>query len=499
MSMSFYAPPLATNLSWTGAYSALDPNNLANVANQNKSLYLDGSNALAFGSNGIQQPVITDANGMIPSSLIPASFDDIREYPTVGDFPAVGDNTNGILYYAVDTGYFYKWNAGTLTYINISTVNFYNKTQIDDFLNTKLNKTGDTMTGTLNMNSNAITNIGTITTTTINGTSTNTGTINATTSNLGTLGSNVNLGLKNLTNGSLIACDNITCPNIATTTLHDIGGVSYVNLASNIITMSKPILMGNNTISGASAVSAHDVRIYQINSEGNGSRSIYFEDNITYFDKNIGMGSRNISDAGTVSTVTTNATTINTTNMNTTTATGTNANFTTVTAPNVNATTATGTNANFTTVTAPNVNTTTATGTNANFTNISVSALTINSGGVVTGIGGTAFLQGQSFTTYNIIPNTSGQVTLSLPALNPIASIIAFISSILVTQSDDSGSTWTTIPEYGDYQGTLKQWWRFNFNTTTRVPSVVFTDIGDHGHFFDSFGIISFKIIFNVS
>ncbi len=490
MSMSFFSPSLATNISWTGAYSALDPNNLANVANQNKALYLNGSNTLSFGSNGVQQPVITDANGLIPSSLIPSSFDDIREYPTVADFPAVGDDTNGILYYAVDTGYFYKWNAGTTAYINISTVNFYNKTQIDNFLNAKLNKAGDTMTGTLNMNSNNITNGGIFNCTNVNSTSLssngyynslgdqfiafsteiealknldmnnnnilNMGTMTATTSNLGTLGADVNLNSKNLTNGAIITCNNMTCPNIATTTLYDIGGVQYGSLATNTLTMIKPIAMSSNNISGVATLGATTVNTTNLSGHTLSGA--------------VNANSQNISNAGIISASNVNVTSLGVTNI-----------YDLV----GNQYAVFGSNK--VTMTKP----------------IDMNTQTISGGvlGTMTNNGVAIQYASQLLASANVAIFSGGPITLNLgTAPAHVVSPLWFTGCSLYAQwlsADD----WRSIPEYGTTQAdpvTPALNFNIRYNSTTRALTIFIPDVNRLIPFNNS-GTITAKLYYNLN
>lgn len=57
-----------------------------------------------------------DNSGFIPATLIPASVDDVLEYPTRSAFPATG--VQGKMYVALDTNKIYRWSGST--YIEIS-------------------------------------------------------------------------------------------------------------------------------------------------------------------------------------------------------------------------------------------------------------------------------------------------------------------------------------------------------------------------------------------
>jgi hypothetical protein len=523
MSMSYFSPSLATNISWTGAYSVLDPNNLANVANQNKALYLDGTNNLALASNGIRQPVMTDANGLIPTSLIPASFDDIREYPSFSNFPPVGDDTNGILYYAVDTGFFYKWNVGTLTYINISTINFYNKTQVDGFLATKYTKSGDTMSGTVDMATNNIINGGIFNCTNMNATSlssngyynnlgvqyigfathidalknihmnshniTGAGAITATTSNLGTLGSNVNLGARDLTGGGLITCSNITCGDVAVTNLYDIGGVSYVNLSSNVLTMSKPIAMGNNAISGVSTLGATTVNTTNLSGHTLSGA--------------VNANSQNISSVGTLG-----ATTVNTTNLSGHTLSGAvnanNQNISSVAilgASNVNAVSIGVTNlydlvgnqyavlnANVMSMTKP----------------LNMNTQTISGGvlGAMTNNGVSVQYASQLLASATIATFSSGLVTLNLGTAPAFVTNPLWFTGCSVFAQWLTADDWRSIPEFGPTQsdptvGTVANF-NIRYDSSTRALTVVIPDINRLVPFNNS-GTVTAKLYYNLN
>lgn len=66
---------------------------------------------------GVANGVATlDANGLVPSSQLPSFVDDVIEYPTATDFPAIGES--GKIYIAIDTNLSYRW-SGTV-YVKIS-------------------------------------------------------------------------------------------------------------------------------------------------------------------------------------------------------------------------------------------------------------------------------------------------------------------------------------------------------------------------------------------
>ena len=66
--------------------------------------------------------VSTDAileNGKIKQSLIPGSTDEVHEFDTFADFPAIADAKKDVIYIDLSTNYQYRF-SGT-QYINIST------------------------------------------------------------------------------------------------------------------------------------------------------------------------------------------------------------------------------------------------------------------------------------------------------------------------------------------------------------------------------------------
>ena len=154
MSLSFFRPNTAENVVFDGVYADLEQSTL-NVSD-GKYLKVNAGSLEWATPNTANNVVKTDSNNLIPSSLIPAHFDDLRMYANLASFPAIGDSTQGIIYIAEDTGYNYKWD-GT-AYINISTLNFYNKVQTDTLLNAKLNLAGGTLTGDVNLGGKAMSN-----------------------------------------------------------------------------------------------------------------------------------------------------------------------------------------------------------------------------------------------------------------------------------------------------------------------------------------------------
>jgi len=50
-----------------------------------------------------------DANGHVPSSQLPSYVDDVKEYPSVTDFPIPGESDK--IYIALDTDLFYRWGG----------------------------------------------------------------------------------------------------------------------------------------------------------------------------------------------------------------------------------------------------------------------------------------------------------------------------------------------------------------------------------------------------
>lgn len=57
-----------------------------------------------------------DSNGMVPSAQLPSYVDDVLNYPTLADFPAIGED--GKIYVAKDTNRQYRWSGSD--YVEIS-------------------------------------------------------------------------------------------------------------------------------------------------------------------------------------------------------------------------------------------------------------------------------------------------------------------------------------------------------------------------------------------
>lgn len=57
-----------------------------------------------------------DENGLVPSNYLPSYVDDVLEFPTLKDFPKVGET--GKIYVALDTNLTYRWSGST--YVEIS-------------------------------------------------------------------------------------------------------------------------------------------------------------------------------------------------------------------------------------------------------------------------------------------------------------------------------------------------------------------------------------------
>ncbi|MBP5596662.1 MAG: hypothetical protein J6Y02_14845, partial [Pseudobutyrivibrio sp.] len=68
--------------------------------------YTPADAALIGAANGI---ATLDANGLIPSALIPGSYDEVLYYNSTSDFPASGDTTK--IYIAKDTNIQYRWGG----------------------------------------------------------------------------------------------------------------------------------------------------------------------------------------------------------------------------------------------------------------------------------------------------------------------------------------------------------------------------------------------------
>ena len=513
MSISFYTPNTASNLNWNNEHAQLSVTNIQ--ANGGKYLRInDNTDVLEWATKNIPNSIVElNSVGKVPDALLPSFVNDVRIYANLTALQtAEPTGEQGVIYLTEDNGYSYRW-TGTV-YFNVSTQGFYTKTELDTAFNNKLSLSGGTMTGAINMNSNNITNGGIFNCNNVNSTSlssngyynslgeqfmafsteiealknldmntnniSNVGTLTATTSNLGTLGTNVNLGTKNLSNGGVITCTNITCPDISTTRLYDIGGGQYGSLATNTLTMIKPITMSTNDISGIGTLTATTSNLGTLGSDVN-------------------LGTKNLSNGGIVTCTNMNSPNIATTTLYDIGGTpygSLASNLITLVKPismssnNISGIgTASGTTANFTNVTGI----TSLSSANATVTN----NLTISNS--LTGTGGSAYLQGQAILYYHIPYGATGVIVQNLATLPAFCSSVQYISSVVVCQSDNLGGNYTVIPQYGTFQGSTRQWWSWSYDVTTRAFTITFTDIGLHGHLFDAFGIISMKVIFNVS
>ena len=142
---SIIQPRTATSLQWSGQYVELAPGNL--LANPSRVVEVDSSGDIILApTNGADQLCRLDGAGLVPASNLPSYVDDVLSFTNLAAFPVTGEQ--GKIYVALDTSYSYRWDGSA--YFNLSTHQFYTKTQTDTLLDTKLNLSGGTMTGGLN-------------------------------------------------------------------------------------------------------------------------------------------------------------------------------------------------------------------------------------------------------------------------------------------------------------------------------------------------------------
>lgn len=100
------------------ACAGLDPKEVVEVD--------EVEDALSFTSTmPVQNKVIATAlsnkadlvNGKIPSSQLPSYVDDVVEYPSITDFPAIGEADK--IYVALDTNFTYRWSGSDYVQINV--------------------------------------------------------------------------------------------------------------------------------------------------------------------------------------------------------------------------------------------------------------------------------------------------------------------------------------------------------------------------------------------
>ena len=152
-----------TNLIYDADHQALDPVELADVANQSKYLR-NTAGSLEWRDKNIANGIVElNSLGLIDSTLLPSYVDDVLTYATLASFPVTGET--GKIYVDESNGYAYRWTGSE--YYCISTQSFYTKSELDTTLNTKLNLSGGTMTGSIALGTNNISGVGTLTATTI--------------------------------------------------------------------------------------------------------------------------------------------------------------------------------------------------------------------------------------------------------------------------------------------------------------------------------------------
>jgi hypothetical protein len=339
---------IAENIIWSNSYSALDKNNLSNVTNKNKVLYLNSSNNLAFGANGVAEPIMTDAGGKIPPEILPSYVSGIIEYPTLNDFPQQPTGLTGIIYVAMDNLYSYR-STGT-AYIQVTDSRYFleSGTTVNLSMNNKnivncgeifcsnLNATSLSSNGYYNPSGEQFFGFGNNTMTllkdismmdgnNINHNISGIGTLTSTISNLGTLGSNVNLGNKNLSNGGIITCTNLNTTSLASDGYYNTGGtqifgfgVNNINLLNNNIngigtlttstlnfsTLGSDVNLGNRNLSNGGVITCTNLNTTSLASNGyyntTGTQIFGFGLN------NINLLNNNISNIGILSATTSN-------------------------------------------------------------------------------------------------------------------------------------------------------------------------------------------------
>ncbi len=152
MSLSFFRPNTAENVVYDGVYADLEQS----VLNVSDGKYLKvNAGSLEWATpNTANNVVVCDSSGFVPSGNLPSYVDDVLTFANLASFPATGET--GKIYIALDTSYSYRWTGSA--YFNISTHQFYNKSDVDTLLNGRLNLAGGTMTGDVNMGGHAISN-----------------------------------------------------------------------------------------------------------------------------------------------------------------------------------------------------------------------------------------------------------------------------------------------------------------------------------------------------
>jgi hypothetical protein len=91
MSFSRFQKATSQNIVYKDQHEKLSPDELNDVANQDKLLYNNEGTLEWKGFNGALEPVRTDATGKIPAELIVDLFNDVLVYANYAAFPATGE------------------------------------------------------------------------------------------------------------------------------------------------------------------------------------------------------------------------------------------------------------------------------------------------------------------------------------------------------------------------------------------------------------------------
>lgn len=530
MSISYYTPNTSSNLNWLYEHAQLSVS--AIQANGGKYLRVnDNTDVLEWATKNTANSIVElNSLAKVPDSLLPSFVNDVRIYATLTALQtAEPTGEQGVIYLTEDNGYSYRWTGSV--YFNVSTQGFYSKSELDTAFNDKLNLSGGTLTGLLN------------------------------------------LGGQNLTNASTVSGTTANFTNIGATTATGTNA-NFTNVGA--FTATGTINMNNNTIINTSGISTGSTRQYQINSQNNDTRSVYFEDTTTFFDKQTNHNGNNIIGVGTLTTANANITTANITTANITTANNTtsnlgilgsnvNGNSKNITAINeltafrpiiyeiyafngggrhvyfdggttfhnkpqhcgnntiTDISTASGTTANFTNIGAftssGNINMNnnnisgiaTATGTTASFANNSgftaTGAINMNNNGIA----GISTLNGQTMTGFiNIgqmifsITNPNGQTGVRNYVVGSASNAINPLwfggASVYIRPSGLGQTIFRSVPEYGPtfLNATPAQNWELRFDATTDNMTLHVPDISRLSDFFNIDNELYCKIFYNL-
>lgn len=149
-----YTPDDATD--WSPSPTTI-VEGLDQLADRTKTIELDLPNKIDSSEKGAPSGVAPlNASSKIDSTYLPSYVDDVVEVPNYLALPVIGES--GKIYLTLDNNKIYRWSGST--YIEIAenkavwgniTGTLSNQTDLQDALDDKVYKAGDTMTGPLNM------------------------------------------------------------------------------------------------------------------------------------------------------------------------------------------------------------------------------------------------------------------------------------------------------------------------------------------------------------